>query len=205
MLILYQSVKYFEIFFYFCDMPRVKLFDETQALGQALDLFWEKGYEATSLGDLTKKMGIGKGSFYDTFGSKRKLFDKCLSTYQASSFEVLEGIFSRKGDPLDTIKALFDLHTNMMLKDTGSRGCFIANSTTELADDEKVQAFLEEHNQVMRAKFVKLLAGSLWADQSEVYADLILTHFTGISVMSKFIKDPERFRQANEVFLKVFE
>jgi TetR/AcrR family transcriptional repressor of nem operon len=48
----------------------MKKFSEEQALGQALELFWKKGYEATSLNDLTSKLNIGKGSFYDTFGSK---------------------------------------------------------------------------------------------------------------------------------------
>ncbi len=54
------------------------MFDEEKALGKALDLFWEKGYRATSLNDLTIRLSIGKGSFYDTFGSKKQLFDSCL-------------------------------------------------------------------------------------------------------------------------------
>ena len=44
-------------------MPRVKLFDESKAMAKALDLFWEKGYGATSLNDLTTHLSIGKGSF----------------------------------------------------------------------------------------------------------------------------------------------
>ena len=44
-------------------MPRVKSFDKEEALGKALNLFWEKGYEATSLTDLTTHLGIEKGRF----------------------------------------------------------------------------------------------------------------------------------------------
>ena len=55
-------------------MPRVKTFDQKEALGKAMELFWEKGYEATSLSDLTTRLNIGKGSFYNTFGSKRQLY-----------------------------------------------------------------------------------------------------------------------------------
>lgn len=186
-------------------MPRVKLFDEQRALGQALELFWENGFEATSLSDLTGKLGIGKGSFYDTFGSKRKLFDRCLSMYQSTSLEILETSLSERSDPVDAIRGLLEMHTEVMLNDPGAKGCFIANSTSELADDDAVQAFLVEHNKIMKEKLSALFQGSYYADNSEVIADLILTHITGISVMSKIVRDPERFYSANEMFLRIFE
>ena len=51
-------------------MPRQKDFDPDRALGNAMELFWEKGYEATSVQDLVDRMGINRFSMYDTFGSK---------------------------------------------------------------------------------------------------------------------------------------
>ena len=186
-------------------MPRVKLFDEQEALGQALELFWEKGYEATSLSDLTATLGIGKGSFYDTFESKRRLFDRCLSVYQSSSLEVLDGILVEKSDPVHIISRLLNKHTELMLNDSSARGCFIANSTAELADDAAIQLFLEKHNQIMRSKLIKLLANSQYTTDAGAFADLIITHLTGISVMSKFMRDSARFKLANQSFMKVFD
>ena len=186
-------------------MPRTKLFDEKNALKQALDLFWEKGYEATSLSDLTNELGIGKGSFYDTFGSKRNLFNRCLYVYQSSSFEVLDRIFTENSDVVEGIRIMLENHTDMMLTDTSHKGCFIANSTAELADDVMIKAFLEEHNQLMRFRLVNFFANSSYSDDSEALADLVLTHLTGISLMSKFIEDSSRFYQANKLFMKVFE
>nr|MDP9479507.1 TetR/AcrR family transcriptional regulator [Actinomycetota bacterium] len=55
-------------------MPRTREFEPETALQDAMELFWLKGYEATSMRDLLEGMGIGRGSFYGTFGDKRSLF-----------------------------------------------------------------------------------------------------------------------------------
>lgn len=66
-------------------MPRgrPREFDIEQALDRALKVFWRKGFEGTSLADLTKAMGINRPSLYAAFGSKEKLFKKALDRYAA--------------------------------------------------------------------------------------------------------------------------
>ena len=59
-------------------MARPKEFDVDDALQQALELFWRKGYEATSVQDLVAAMGIQKASLYGTFGDKHSLYMKAL-------------------------------------------------------------------------------------------------------------------------------
>jgi AcrR family transcriptional regulator len=63
------------------DMGRPKEFDPDAALARAVELFWEKGYEGASLGELTKVMGITKPSLYATYGNKEDLFRKALDYY----------------------------------------------------------------------------------------------------------------------------
>ena len=171
---------------------------------RALNLFWKKGFEATSLSDLTNELGIGKGSLYNSFGSKRQLFDQCLTMYRSNAFVVLDSLLADRTDPVAGIRNFLKFHTETMLNDPSSRGCLIANSTAEMAHDVELQKFLTEHNEIMKAKFVDFLSGGHLAEHADAIADTLLIHVTGISVMSKFIKDPMRFHASNEEFLKSF-
>ena len=169
---------------------------------RALNLFWKNGFDATSLSDLTNELGIGKGSLYNSFGSKRQLFDQCLTMYRTNAFVVLDSILADRTDPVGGIRNFLELHTEVMLNDPSSRGCFIANSTAEMSHDVEIQKFLTEHNEIVKAKFVDFLAGSHLAEHADAIADTLLIYVTGVSVMSKFIKDPKRFHASNEEFLK---
>jgi len=66
---------------------RPRTFDPDVALRQALDLFWERGYEGTSLNDLAEAMGIASASIYACFGSKQELFRKVMALYGRTSGE----------------------------------------------------------------------------------------------------------------------
>ena len=74
-------------------MPRVKLFDEKEVLTKAMNLFWRKGYSATSVQDLVNHLGINRGSLYDTFGNKEQLFNQSLALYRNSTIEGITQIF----------------------------------------------------------------------------------------------------------------
>jgi AcrR family transcriptional regulator len=66
---------------------RPRTFDPDTALRQALDLFWERGYEGTSLNDLARAMGIASASIYACFGSKQELFRQVMALYGRTSGE----------------------------------------------------------------------------------------------------------------------
>jgi AcrR family transcriptional regulator len=73
-------------------LGRPRAFDIDQALDRALRVFWEKGYEGTSLSDLTKAIGINRPSLYAAFGNKETLFRKALDRYEKTVAYVLEAI-----------------------------------------------------------------------------------------------------------------
>ena len=66
-------------------LGRPKEFDRREALEKAMEAFWAKGYEGTSVSDLLEAMGIHRGSMYDTFGDKRSLFLEAASPITGSA------------------------------------------------------------------------------------------------------------------------
>lgn len=83
---------------------RPRSFDRQQALARAMHLFWQKGFEETSMSDLTKAMGIAPPSLYAAFGSKEALFTEALDLYQATvNTEIWDAL-----DEGETIAAAID-------------------------------------------------------------------------------------------------
>ena len=114
-------------------MARTKEFEPERALERAMELFWRRGYEATSLRELLEAMGIGQGSFYGTFGDKHTLFLATLDRYreaaEAGAVTTLED-----GSPKEAIRAMFRGMVDVLAgQEEPRRGCFLANSAVELA------------------------------------------------------------------------
>ena len=62
-------------------MSRTKTFDEEKTLDRAVELFWSQGFDATSIADLEKHLGLGRQSLYNTYGDKRTLFLRAIQRY----------------------------------------------------------------------------------------------------------------------------
>ena len=138
-------------------MPREKTFDIDTALDSAMKLFWVKGYAATSMQSLLDQMGINRGSFYDTYGDKRRLFLAALRRYdQRYRRERLESL-AAQNSPLKTIEALFDGWVRSILADPDRGGCFITNTALELAAHDTEIGGLVADSQKDTEKFLTAL------------------------------------------------
>ena len=93
-------------------MARSKEFEESVVLDKAMRLFWEQGYEKTSMADLVNQMGIHRRSLYDTFVDKHTLFLKAVELYDHKTSTALAARVKRSKtatEALQSIVALLDL------------------------------------------------------------------------------------------------
>ncbi len=134
-------------------MGRPREFDEAVALDRAMDVFWRKGYHETSTEDLMEAMGIGRGSFYNTFGSKRDTYLRTLDRY----LEILaEGgpyraLFT--GEPgAGALEALLGTYLDSVGGDEGAHGCYLVHVAKEhRGEDAEVTAAIRKGLVGMRA------------------------------------------------------
>jgi TetR/AcrR family transcriptional repressor of nem operon len=125
-------------------VARTKEFEPEVALRHAMDLFWEQGYEQTSMQDLVSRMGVGRRSLYDTFGDKHTLFTRALTRYAAQQEAAEEETASRASDGRQAIQRLFEgsVAEGAILR----RGCLAVNTATEVAvGDSEAAAIVDRH------------------------------------------------------------
>ena len=135
-------------------MGRPRQFVPAEALRDALEVFWEKGYEATSLDDLTAAMHLSRSSFYACFGSKHAVMMAAVELYADDLFARLETMASS----MPAVEAVHAVLAAIAEVDAGRRGCFFVNSVTELAPhDEALAAFAQRHVARTGALVVSLL------------------------------------------------
>ena len=120
---------------------RPREFDEEQVLAAAMEAFWRKGYEATSLADLTQCTKLNKASLYRVFGDKHKLFKAALKNYADTEFSEVMAVAFNSESPLENIRAV----VHKICADLGSdKGCLMINSLVELAPhDPEVKKMLQ--------------------------------------------------------------
>ena len=128
-------------------MPRTKRYDRDEMLGKAMDLFWQKGYAATSLQDLVDHLGINRFSIYDSFGDKHSLFLEALDRYRENVAKALRTKLDDKTKGIDAIKEYFRaMEADLSIPD-GRMGCLVQNSTLEMVlSDPEVEKRIAETN-----------------------------------------------------------
>src|SRR5215207_4045492 len=114
-------------------MARHKEFDRDEALHKAMEVFWSRGYEAASVGELVEHMGINRQSLYDTFGDKHALFLQALDRYHEVESRKLLDLLERPGSVKRALRQLFTGVVEGSLCDGGRRGCLMGNAMSELA------------------------------------------------------------------------
>jgi len=125
-------------------MPWEKSFDEEEAVGKAMKVFWEKGYEPASMADLIAGTGISRGSLYNAFGGKEQLFIKALQKYDTDYRRATLAELEAMDDPKRAIATLFENFVADTVADPEKKGCFLVNTASALT------AHGDEVNRIVR-------------------------------------------------------
>ncbi len=191
-------------------MPWEKQFDADAALTKAMQAFWARGYEATSMQDLVACMGINRGSLYATFGDKRRLFLQALRRYdRLHRVDWVEGLCAGKA-PKAAILAVFDGAIDMALRGGSRDGCLLVNTAQELSPhDPEVAAIVEASLAGMEAFFrEKVGAGKVIGEipdkvEATQAGRALLGLLVGLRVLSRSRPEPALLRalrrQAEEI------
>lgn len=184
-------------------MARTKEFDPAVALEDALSLFWERGYEATSMADLVERLGVARASLYATFGDKHELYVKALVRYAETRDPDPVQLLSQPGPALPAVKVLLERYAEESIADRDRRGCMMVNAAAErLPLDRQVARVVESSWDRLEAALTGALVraraqGELAEDADpSALARFLLVVLQGIRVMGKSDAAPQRLRDA---------
>jgi TetR/AcrR family transcriptional regulator, transcriptional repressor for nem operon len=173
-------------------MPRPREFDPEVALDRAMDVFWSKGYEATSLDDLCEVTGLSRSSLYATFGSKRDLLLRTVDRYVEVRTPSIAAVLSQPLPIREAIAALLRQFIDLIVSGPGRRGCFLGNCAAELPRGDRaalarVRQGLEATEATFRDALVRSKArGELQAGtDADALARFLTAGFQGLRLVGK--------------------
>ncbi|MDH3660332.1 MAG: TetR/AcrR family transcriptional regulator [Alphaproteobacteria bacterium] len=184
-------------------LGRPREFDEDTALEQILDVFWVKGFEGTSLSDLTAATGLQKGSLYAAFGDKRAMYQKAFALYDRTVIDGAAAMLTTSGGPERTLDAFLQSAIDAAIKPKDRRGCFLCNATVDQAavdaeTEKAVQASLGRLRRALQELLAKLPVTAIDADQRQAKAEHLLGVYFGLNVMAKAGHPESALKQAKD-------
>ncbi|MEM7225063.1 MAG: TetR/AcrR family transcriptional regulator [Pseudomonadota bacterium] len=182
-------------------MPWEKQFDSEAALEAAMKAFWARGYEATSMQDLTERMGINRASLYATFGNKHSLFLAALRRYdQHHRAEYLAGLAARH-TPKAAILTTFDNVIHEATENGARDGCLLVNTALELSPhDPKIAAVVGQALSEVEVFFRERVAAGQATGEIPAHLDAaetaraLLGLFMGLRVLTRSRPEPALLR-----------
>lgn len=191
---------------------RPKEFDQHEALEAAMQVFWMRGYDATSLEELLQAMGIAKSSFYQTFGSKPELFQRCLCHYRDMSAKQLQAALTTAPSAWDFLRTTLESVAESTGKTLGRAGCLLMNTASEFGQrDPEVSGTVSEAMVRMERIFLKAVERCIAEGSIPSSADprslalFLTTNLGGLKGMARSGASPDAMRRVVNVALSALK
>ncbi|WP_055614375.1 TetR/AcrR family transcriptional regulator [Streptomyces phaeochromogenes] len=188
-------------------MARTREFDTEAAVSRAMDLFWTRGYEATSVRDLTGHLGIGQGSLYAAFGDKDGLYRAALEHYRTTLAAAALRSLDEGTDARSAIRTMLVERVRIAVEHDG-RGCLLVNSVCErLPGDPATRRTVRDVQDASQRALADVLRVA--AERGEISATtdpqtlaaFLVTFLNGLLVSSKITPDARSLEPLVEVAL----
>ena len=173
-------------------MARSKQFDERQALAAAMLVFWEKGYECTSISDLEQAMGLKRTSIYNTFGNKSAIFERVMTCYKESVMSALFAAMDAAPDIREGVRRLMNGALDIHFDEDNPGGCLVVLSLMESGqhDEQSLGSMQQTIHELKNALQVRLNKAKKSGELSRHLdagstATTIATTMNGMMVMGK--------------------
>tara|TARA_R110001632_G_scaffold201151_1_gene323961 strand:- start:1419 stop:2000 length:582 start_codon:yes stop_codon:yes gene_type:complete len=187
-------------------MPRTEVFNRDLILSKVRVLFWNKGFNGTSMRDLVETTGLNRSSLYNSFGNKQTLYDMVLKKYQDDNNLLFKEALIRADNPRQAIRNIFENILDNMLQDVDQKGCFILNCKAELSRSEPSIRTLLEKNEATELKLLKNLVEEgqdhevINTDRSpEEYAYYLYSAFQGFRMTGILVNDRTKLQNIIDI------
>jgi TetR/AcrR family transcriptional repressor of nem operon len=193
-------------------MARPREFDESRALVDAMGLFWERGYEATTMRDVAARAGIALSSLYATFASKHALYLAALAEYRRRERDEMERLLAAPRPVREAMAEVYGGLIASLMADAAHRGAFTLNAAVELGgQDEAVTNQLHQHFDDVCGLLASRLAAAQAAGQvsdrfpADDLARFLLFGLYGLAMMVKVYPDRENRERTAAVTLALLD
>jgi TetR/AcrR family transcriptional repressor of nem operon len=188
-------------------MVGTRQFDEDALLEAALKTFWQNGFAATSMIEVAEATGVQRGSLYNAYGDKERLFLLAYERYASRFLDSVRQALSNP-DPAVALMALFKGIVANMTEGAPSRGCLTTKTLTELplaghAIEARVKRLLEDFTALIRDALSTPAARRKLSCDPDVAADLAVTFTRGLAVMERAYRNPRHLEKMSQQFVRI--
>jgi len=168
-------------------MARPREFDEQQVIENLMNVFWDKGYEATTMQDLVSASGLLKGSLYGAFGDKHAIYLAALKHYNGSRIQAQVEILNGEGSTRQKIRRLFDQVIEATKRGIFAGGCLLCNASLEKAgSDREVRNEVKTTIRRFKVAIVDALTREgVNEEQAASLAAFVISAYFGARVLAK--------------------
>ena len=187
-------------------MARPIQYDPEEVLQQAMHIFWEKGYEQTSIQDIVAVTGLKPGSLYNLYGNKEGLFEAVLTLYSEQALEVAKSILVVNDTLIENIEAFLHKVVIAAIADENTDGCLMVKTLlTASHKDEKIQKCITKVFNQVEALLCNVLIEAKKEGETTVdpilFSRLIIITMYGAHVYYKTSKDEKALKESVQILV----